>query len=194
MSTPAADTGPTAEAISAFVMAAHGDSEKVRSLLEADPRLLEERTALDETALAAAAHTGQRAIAEYLLAQGARTDLCAAAMLGEVDVVRAALAEDPTQARIGGAHGISILFHAALSGRRELCELLLGYGADAREGDGQQPVLHGAVYADAPGVAALLVAAGADPAARDFGGRTAEELARAMGRTAVAEIVRAGGR
>jgi ankyrin repeat protein len=114
-------------------------------------------------------------------------------MLGDIDEVRAALAEDPTRARMGGAHGISILFHAALSGRRDLCELLLGAGADTREGDGQQPALHGAVYADAPDVAVLLLAAGADPAARDFGNRTAEELARAMGRTAVAEVVRVDG-
>ena len=44
-----------------------------------------------ETGLGAAAHMGRRDIAELLLAHGARMDIFAAAMLDEVDVVRALL-------------------------------------------------------------------------------------------------------
>ncbi len=42
------------------------------------------------TAIQAAAHTGQRAIAEYLLAKGARLEVCTAAMLGDVAEVEVA--------------------------------------------------------------------------------------------------------
>ncbi len=44
-----------------------------------------------ESALGAAGHMGRRDIAELLLAHGARLDLFVAAMLGEVEVVRAIL-------------------------------------------------------------------------------------------------------
>jgi len=79
--------------VQAFVGNAHGDLEAVRAALVAEPRLA--NAAWDwgggdwETALGAAAHMGRRDIAELLLEHGARLDIFAAAMLGDVDVVRA---------------------------------------------------------------------------------------------------------
>src|ERR1700745_324445 len=82
-----------------FVANAHGDLEAVRKALDHRPSLL--NAGWDwgggdwETALGAASHVGRRDIAELLLTRGARLDVFAAAMLGDLDVVRAVLAAHP---------------------------------------------------------------------------------------------------
>lgn len=68
-----------------------------------------------ETPLQAAAHTGRREIAEYLLRRNARLDLYAAGMLGELDFVRATLALNPKAHEIPGPHGYTLL-HCAIQG------------------------------------------------------------------------------
>lgn len=99
-----------------FVGNAHGDLDAVRAALEADPTLA--NAAWDwgggdwETALGAAAHMHRRDIAELLLAHGARLDVFAAAMLGDVDVVRATLAAHPEMRDAKGPHGIPLAAHA----------------------------------------------------------------------------------
>jgi hypothetical protein len=69
-----------------------------------------------ETALGAAAHTGRREIANLLLDSGARLDLFAAAMLGKLDIVKAALAAYPGAIKTPGPHGIPLLAHAKMGG------------------------------------------------------------------------------
>jgi hypothetical protein len=102
--------------VQAFVGNAHGDLEAVRAALEAEPRLV--NAAWDwgggdwETALGAASHMLRRDIAELLLAHGARLDVFAAAMLGDVDVVRAILTAHPEMRDALGPHGIPLSAHA----------------------------------------------------------------------------------
>ena len=48
-----------------------------------------------ETALGGASHMGRRDIAEYLLEHNARMDIFAATMLGQIDIVKAAVAAFP---------------------------------------------------------------------------------------------------
>lgn len=109
-----------ANLVQAFVRAGHGNLEQVRALLQQEPTLV--NAAWDwgggdwETALGGAAHTGQREIALYLLAQGARLDLFAAVMLGQLDIVRATLAAFPHLAQAKGPHGIPLLTHAKMGG------------------------------------------------------------------------------
>jgi hypothetical protein len=99
-----------------FVGNAHGDLARVTELLSREPGLL--NAAWDwgggdfETGLGAAAHMGRRDIAELLLARGARIDLFAAAMLDQLDVVRAILTAYPALRESRGAHGIPLLAHA----------------------------------------------------------------------------------
>src|ERR687896_2307780 len=87
------------ELVQEFVAKAHGDLEAVRELLASEPTLV--NAAWDwgggdwETGLGAAAHMGRRDIALFLLEQGARLDVFGAAMLGEVEIVRAVLAAHP---------------------------------------------------------------------------------------------------
>jgi hypothetical protein len=104
-----------------FVAKAHSDLNRVTTLLQQEPALL--NAAWDwgggdwETGLGAAAHVGRRDIACYLLDQGARLDLFAAAMLGYLEVVKAILAIYPEMRHAHGPHGIPLLAHAQAGGR-----------------------------------------------------------------------------
>ena len=103
-----------------FVGCAHGDLARIEELHHLHPALV--NAAWDwgggdwETALGAAAHVGRRDIAGFLLGHGARLDVFAAAMLGQLDVVRAAVEADPSTRRCPGPHGISLLAHAEAGG------------------------------------------------------------------------------
>lgn len=109
-----------AELAREVVAASHGNEARVRELVTAHPALA--RATWDwgfgdwETALGAASHTGRRSIAEFLISQGARIDLFAAAMLGYVDVVRAFVAAAPDIQKTRGPHGIHLLAHAKAGG------------------------------------------------------------------------------
>jgi ankyrin repeat protein len=98
------------------VFLAHVDVGSVRSALEHDSTLA--NAAVDwgngdwETALGAAAHMLRPDMAELLLAHGARLDVFAAAMLGDVETVRAVLAAHPEMRDAKGPHGIPLAAHA----------------------------------------------------------------------------------
>jgi hypothetical protein len=102
------------------VGASHGRIDDVRTLVEATPALA--KSAWDwgfgdwESALGAASHMGRRDIAELLMQHGARPDLFTHAMLGHLDVVRAAVAAHPGIQRIHGPHGITLMSHARSGG------------------------------------------------------------------------------
>jgi hypothetical protein len=129
--------------VEAFVRDAHGNLDSVKRLLEQEPALV--NAAWDwgggdwETGLGAAAHMGEREIALFLLERGARLDVFAAAMLGWVDVVRAALAARPELRETPGPHGIPLIVHARQGGEpaREVVDLL--EGAQAAESAGALP-------------------------------------------------------
>lgn len=110
----------SSEMVEEFVRKAHSDLERVQWLLQAEPALC--NASWDwgggdwETALGGAAHMGRRDIAEYLLAHGARLDIFAAAMLGQLAVVQAMLAAYPALKDGPGPHGISLLAHAKAGG------------------------------------------------------------------------------
>ncbi len=103
-----------------MVAVAHGDLARVMELLEQEPKLV--NAAWDwgggdwETPLGAASHVGARDIAEMLLARGARLDLFAAAMLGKLAIVQAALAIFPEAIHVPGPHGIPLVVHAEMGG------------------------------------------------------------------------------
>lgn len=116
--------------IQEFVGNAHGDLDAVRAALEGDATLA--NAACDwgdgdwEVALSAAAHMGRRDIAQLLLEHGARLDVFAAAMLGEVEIVRSILAAHPEMRDAKGPHGIQLRAHAEAGGEqaRAVLELL----------------------------------------------------------------------
>lgn len=107
-----------------FVGKSHADLEGVKELLEREPALI--NGAWDwgggdwETGLGAAAHMGRRDIASYLLERGARLDLFAAAMLGNLGIVRATLETYPEAINVPGPHGIPLIAHAQAGGKESL--------------------------------------------------------------------------
>lgn len=142
---PAANAGPRPKAppkppalppekVQATVAQAHRSLENVRQLVEETPLLA--NASWDwgggdfETPLQAAAHTGGHAIAEYLLGKGARLDIYAAAMLGQLDFIKAVLALNPRAHEIPGPHGFTLLHCAKQSGEksRPVYEWLLASG------------------------------------------------------------------
>src|SRR3954452_20508656 len=103
-------------AVREFVIAGHGNPERVVQMLEEQPGLLNacwNWTEGDwETALGGAAHCVRRDIARLLLDRGARMDIFAAAMLDEIDVVRMIVKAQPAAYKSPGPHGIPLLAHA----------------------------------------------------------------------------------
>ena len=116
--------------VESFVAKAHGDLDGVQALLEEELALVNATWDWGggdfETALGAAAHMGRRDIALFLLERGARIDLFAAAMLGEIEIVRAVLAAYPASRDVLGPHGIPLIEHARAGGEEasEVLELL----------------------------------------------------------------------
>ncbi len=126
-------TALPADKVWEFVRVAHGDLPRVTALLEEEPALV--NACWDwgggdwETALGAAAHTGQAEIARLLLARGARMDLFCAAMLGKIAIVQAYLADDPGVVHVPGPHGIPLVVHARAGGQDAVVALLEAHGA-----------------------------------------------------------------
>lgn len=164
----------TQDQIREFVLAAHGNFAKVKALLAAEPRLLKARYLdFDETALEAASHVGNRPIVEHLLAQGESLTICTAAMLGLIDEVNQFLEADPALANAKGAHGIPLIFHAALSGETAVTEAILAHGG----GDGLEQSIHAAVKLNHAAMTEWLLAHGASTDVKDFQGKTPLEVA-----------------
>jgi len=116
MEKPALD----ATLVQEFVGNAHGNFARVKELLEQEPALINATWDWGggdfETALGAAAHMGNKQIANYLLEHGARLDIFAAAMLGKLEVVKAALEAYPEMVNTPGPHGIPLITHAEAGG------------------------------------------------------------------------------
>lgn len=113
-----------------IVGASHANVARVKELLAAHPALA--KASYDwgygdwESALGAASHTGNREIAELLLAAGARLDVFAATMLGMTEAVKAMIAAQPSLAATLGPHGIPLFAHAEAGEAKELVEYLGG--------------------------------------------------------------------
>ena len=109
-----------AKLVQEFVGNAHGDLNRVKELLAEEPGLINATWDWGggdfETALGAASHMGRRDIAEFLLEHGARLDIFAAAMLGKLDIVKAALSAFPDAIKTSGPHGIPLIAHAQAGG------------------------------------------------------------------------------
>src|SRR5882762_4889020 len=99
-----------------MVSVSHGNVKRVKELVDRRPTLAGATWDWGfgdwENALGAASHVGNREIAEYLIAHGARPTIFSAAMLGQLDVVKAFVAAAPGVQRIRGPHSITLLAHA----------------------------------------------------------------------------------
>jgi hypothetical protein len=113
---------PTLEStlVHEFVRVAHVDLERTKELLSQEPALINATWDWGggdfETALGAASHMGRKDIANFLMEHGARLDIFAAAMLGKLEIVKAALTAYPVALNILGPHDIPLIAHAQAGG------------------------------------------------------------------------------
>jgi len=182
------------EIIREFVIAAHFNLEKVRTLFAERPALLTVQHQWGENdfedGLGAASHVGNRPIAEFFLEQGVPMSIFAAAMLGRTADVEAFLQADPTQINALGAHKIPILFHAALSGDTTLTQLLLDAGCN----QGFDDALHAAImYGHGDMVNWLLEHGANDVQVLNYEGKSPLKKAIELKHTAIADTLRSRG-
>lgn len=170
--------------------AGHFDLDKVKSMLADDPALLNAAYAWSETdhetAIMAATQTGNRAIAEYLIEQGAPVDIYTASMLGQREVVTEMLGEKPELIQTRGVHGIPLLAFASLSGDVELVQILMERGA----AEGASFALHNAVSRGFEDVVRwLLDNTQPDLHWKNYEGKTALAVAQEQGNTTLIELL-----
>jgi ankyrin repeat protein len=178
------------DVIKPFVIASHADLAAVKAGLRSEPQLANARLYLfDEAPIEAAAHVGRADIAHYLLGSGAPLTVHAAAMLGLRPTLEAYLQRDASLATRPGAHGIPMMFHAALSGDIEVCELLAGYSGN----HDYSAALHAAVHRNRLPLAQWLLDRGATLDALDYLQRTPLAAAEALGQAEMAALLRSAG-
>jgi hypothetical protein len=123
-----------AEKVKEFVGAGHNDLGKVQKLLVEFPGLLYATWDWGggdfETALEGAGHVGTKDVANYLIGQGARTNLFVLTMLGKTQIVKAYLETYPEYLNAKGPHGFTLLHHAQRGGddAKELLDYLQSKG------------------------------------------------------------------
>jgi hypothetical protein len=112
----------TKELAEEMVVVSHGNVARVKELVTRQPAL--SKATFDwgfgdwESALGAASHVGNREIAELLLARGAHPTIFSAAMLGQLDAVKAFITATPGIQKLRGPHSISLMRHAMAGGPR----------------------------------------------------------------------------
>jgi hypothetical protein len=113
---PQQDPGLVKDAVGA----SHGNFARIRELVEKQPAMA--RASIDwgfgdwETCIDAASHVGNRPIADFLLTHGARPTIFSAAMMGQLDAVKAFTAARPGIQKTLGPHGITLMSHAKAGG------------------------------------------------------------------------------
>ena len=164
---------PSTEQIRDFIIAGHGNLEKVRQMISENPELLNASYRWNEndteTAIQAAAQVGNANIAEFLLKQGAPLEICTAAVLGMRDYVERRLNAHPEDVNATGAHGISLLAHAVWSDNLPLVQRVFERGAKS----GATLALHNAISRSNYEIVEWLVDnAGPDIRVKNFQGKS----------------------
>jgi len=106
-------------------------------------------------------------------------------MLGLRDKVEDWLAEDPKLATSGGAHGIPVAFHAAMSGDIRVMELLWAHGAQEEV----RKSLMGAVWKNRSEMVSWLLSHQADTTVVNFENKSALEIAQEYGFDEIAALL-----
>jgi ankyrin repeat protein len=135
-----------------------------------------------------------RAIADLLLARGARWTMFLAAFVGDAPFIRAALARDRAAANEEDTNHHRPVSAAARRGDLELVGLLLEHGADPslpEEGAPRGHALWNAVYHNHSEIAELLLQRGADPNGMVESSGTPMDMAQ--DKPAMLELLRAHG-
>ncbi len=119
---PASFPGQDPDMVREMVTVSHGQIARVKELVARHPSLAKANYDWGfgdwESCIDAASHVGNRDIAAFLLANGARPTIFSAAMLGHLDAVKAYIAASPGIQKINGPHSITLLRHAMAGGEQ----------------------------------------------------------------------------
>jgi len=176
-----------------FGAIAAGDVEQVRTLLRADPALAGGRGPdSGVSAVLSARYRHRPDLVEALMEASPELDVFDAAALGRIERLRQLLDTDPGVAGSWSTDGFTPLHLAAFFAQPAAVAVLLGRGADvgtvARNAM-QVQALHSAVAGRDAASVRLLLAAGADPDARQHGGWTPLMAARQHGDAEVERLL-----
>lgn len=158
-----------------------GEFDRVKSMVTADPALVEARSGKGESAILTAVYHGQKDIVNLLVARGADLTIFEASAAGEVERIERLL--DRGEPVNGFSNdGWTPLHLAAFFGHAKILEMLLGHDADvaaiSRNSNGNTP-LHAALAGNRKFVAGLLIGHGADVNAVDAAGWSPLHIAAA---------------
>ena len=187
------------ELVKEYVGKSHAALDAVKEMTRREPMLL--RASWDqgagdwETGLGAASHMGRRDIATFLIDSGARIDVFAVFMLGELAPAKALLAAFPGIHTTPGPHGIPLLSHTIV-GRKDAFDafqLLIAAKADvnAAAWRGITPLMAAVAY-DQADMVRILLDHGANTAAKTPAGETALDFARKKGNAAIIGMLSKG--
>jgi uncharacterized protein len=183
--------------MSLFESIAAGDEEALREELERDPDSASERNADGLSPVLYALYNGQAGLVDPILEANPALDVFDAAAVGRTRGLAELLDAEPGLATAWSADGFTALHLAAFFGQEDAAKLLLERGAEANVVSRNPTIvvmpLHSAAAGAHPGIVKLLLAAGADPNARQPDGFTALDAARQNGDDESAEALLAAG-
>jgi hypothetical protein len=117
---PASFPAHDPDLVKEIVGVSHSNLARVKELVSARPALA--RASWDwgygdwETPIDAASHVGNRPIADYLIANGARPTIFTAVMMGQLALVKTWVESRPGLERMRGPHGLTMVAHARAGG------------------------------------------------------------------------------
>lgn len=172
------------------------DLDAARAALAADPASASVPSSQGTSPLCLAVYHGQPGIAAAIADAKGDLDIFEAAVLGQVDRVRALVEADPASMHAVAGDGFHPLGLAAYFKQPDVVRLLLDLGADPRQAAANAArvqAIHAAVSSNQPEVVAWLLDAGADVNARQQQDYTPLMGAAANDRQALVDLLLARG-
>lgn len=155
--------------------AKNGETDRMKALIQSDPKLLEATAPNGETPLMAAMYHGMRTAVELLLEQGVHVNIFEAAAIGDDETLAYMLDHAPELVNEFSYDGWTPLHLAVFFGAYEAAELLIARGADvnafSRNGLVNMPI-HAAAAGKRTSLVQLLLEKGANPNVQQRGGWT----------------------
>jgi ankyrin repeat protein len=158
------------------------DKDKVALLVGGNPQLAHARNDAGVSALMQSRYEGRREIVDTLRSAVGELDVFEAATLGDVPRLQSLLTNDPGLAQTFSNDGFTALHLAAFFAQPEAAAKLLQGGADSNavaRNAMKVAVINSAAASGRADLVKLVLAAGADPNARQMAGYTALHAAAA---------------